>query len=90
MRVGVGLPVVVRPIAATIAAPFLGPIGTSGGGVTVHELLLPKNFRPQLTIVSVVVTTWPSAVVTWFQRESAPQLRMQLASAFQSIDPDRS
>src|SRR5689334_24996080 len=41
-RVGVGLPVVVRPIAATIAAPFIGPIGTSGAAVTAHELVLPK------------------------------------------------
>jgi hypothetical protein len=40
--------------------------------------------------VSVVVTTWLSAAVTWFQRESAPQLRVHEASAFQSIDPDRS
>jgi len=90
LRVGVGLPVVVRPIAATIAAPFIGPIGTSGVGVTVHELLLPKNFRPQLTIVSVVLTTWFSAAVTWLQREFAPQFRMQVASALQSIDPERS
>ena len=90
MRVGVGLPVVVRPIAATMAAPFIGPIGTSGVGVTVHELLLPKNFRPQLTIVSVVLTTWFSAAVTWLQREFAPQFRMHVASALQSIEPDRS
>ena len=87
---GVGLPVVVRPIAATIAGPFIGPIGTSGAAVTAHELPLPKNFRPQLTIVSVVLTTWFSAAVTWFQREFAPQFRMHDASALQSIDPDRS
>src|SRR4029079_1703722 len=90
-RVGVGLPVVVRPMAATIAAPFIGPIGTSGAAVTAHELLLPKNFRPQLTIVSVVVTTWFKAAVTWLQRESAPQLRVQVVpSALHSIDPERS
>ena len=87
---GVGLPVVVRPIDAMIAVPVIGPIATSGVAVTAHELLLPKNFRPQLTIVSVVVTTWFSAAVTWFQREFAPQLRMHDASALQSIEPDRS
>jgi hypothetical protein len=73
-----------------MAAPFIGPIGTSGVAVTEHELLLPKNFSPQFTIVSVVLTTWFSAAVTWLQRELAPQFRMHVASALQSIEPDRS
>src|SRR5262245_11138808 len=70
--------------------PLAAATATSGAGVTAHELPLPKNLRPQLTVVSVIGTTWLSAAVTWFQREFAPQLRMQDASAFHSIDPDRS
>src|SRR4051794_28995232 len=73
-----------------MAGPFMGAIGSSMVAFTVHVLLLPKSLMPQLTIVSVIGTTWLSAAVTWFHLDSVPQFILHEASAFQSIDPDLS
>jgi hypothetical protein len=88
--VGVALPVLAPSIAATIAGPFIGPIGTSGGAVTpaptgaAEELETPVDHRVGRAddLLQRGGHLVPAGV--------APQLRMHDASAFQSIDPDLS
>ena len=60
------------------------PDGHAGGGVAPQVPLSEKNFRPQLTLVSVIPMTVFSAAVTWVHFELAPQ-----AAACRSRRPTR-
>src|SRR6476661_7459672 len=78
------------PIALMIAValPFL--TATAGAPLAPQWPLSEKNLRPQLTVVSVMPTTWFSAAVTWLHFELAPQLLVHVPSAESFIEPDLS
>src|SRR5580698_656084 len=60
-------------------------MGTVAPAVTPHMLSLPKNLRPQFTVVWVVITTFSMAADTCAHFEFAPQPPVQVLSLLSSF-----
>src|SRR5450432_423790 len=60
-------------MAVAMAMALLGAGGTVAPSTTPHELSFPKNLMPQLTVVSVMATTWLMAAVIWSHLEVPAQ-----------------
>src|ERR1700722_10823332 len=60
-------------------------MGTVAPGATRHMLSLPKNLRPQFTVVWVVITTFSMAADTCAHFDSAPQPPVQALSLLSSF-----